>query len=104
MWARLTNPERWSWEDLLRSEIREGVAGELGWSAEWRKAALRGPDIGNRTRRWREYVCESFCDTAAWLLAGVRRHDEFTLAVMARNARREWLSDLRRHHPSGLRI
>ena len=27
-------------------------------------------DIAGRTRHWREYCCESFCDTAAWLYSG----------------------------------
>lgn len=104
VWPRLANSDRWSWEDLLRSEMRKGAAGELGWSAEWRKDALRASDIRNRTRRWREYACESFCDTAAWLWAGIEDHDEFTLEAAARRARFAWLRDLRRHHPAGLRI
>jgi hypothetical protein len=45
-----------------------------------------------RNRRWREYCCESFCDTAAWLYAGVARHEEFTLAAPLRAARRKWFA------------
>ena len=41
--------------------------------------ALRPEDGAGRTRRWREYCCESFCDTAAWMYSGVERHEEFTL-------------------------
>src|SRR5713101_8845994 len=40
-WVRLGNPRRRSWEKLLAAEIARGVRGELGWSAEWRKAKLR---------------------------------------------------------------
>jgi len=90
-WVRLGNPTRRSWEELLAGQTAKG---ELGWSAELRKAALTPADRSLRTRRWREYVCESFCDTAAWLLAagGRRRHDEFTLPGGARRARRRWFT------------
>src|SRR5437899_2921978 len=85
-WLRLGNPKRRSYEDLLRRELRQRVKGELGWSAESAKAALTGGDAVRRTRRWREYVCESFCDSAAWLLAGGSHHQEFTLPAAARRA------------------
>ena len=52
----------------------------MGWSAEWRKAELPAIEIRDRNRSWREYLCESFCDTAAWLYSGVKGHPEFTLA------------------------
>ena len=90
IWLRLGNPLRRSWEDLLGAELRARAKGELGWSAEWRRAALGSADRLRRTRRWREYCCESFCDTAAWLWGGVARHSEFTLAGNLRTARRKW--------------
>jgi len=90
VWLRLGNPRRWSYESLLREEMRGRARGELGWSAEWRKRALANRDTGRRTRRWREYVCESFCDTAAWLFAGVEAHREFTLGRRFRIRRRQW--------------
>jgi len=92
-WLRLGNPRRWSWEALLREEMRGRARGELGWSAEWRKRALVARDPGRRTRRWREYVCESFCDTAAWVLAGVPAHREYTLASRFRQRRRRWFDE-----------
>jgi hypothetical protein len=95
-WLRLGNSTRRAWERLLESEMRSGVEGELGWSAEWRKAELRRPDLARRTRRWRQYACESFCDTAAWLLAGAGKHAEFTLSSPARRARRRWFGNLLR--------
>lgn len=104
VWVRLGNPSRRAWEALLEAEIAAGVSGELGWSAEWRKDALRPQDRRDRTRRWREYACESFCDTAAWLWAGLSRHEEFTLPRRERAARRRWWMHLRRHHPEGWRI
>jgi len=93
VWLRLGNPARRCWEDLVKSEWLEGAAGELGWSAEWRKCALARRDIWMRTRRWREYCCESFCDTAAWLYSGIGRHPEFTLATPFRRRRRAWLAE-----------
>ena len=73
-------------------ELRASAAGELGWSAEWRKDKLTRADARRRTLRWRRYACESFCDTAAWLFAGLRKHDEFTLAGRARRLRRQWFT------------
>jgi len=67
-WVRLGNPARLEWEALLRREFARRVPGEAGWSAEWRKLRLRPVEVRLRTRAWREYCCESFCDTAAaWL-------------------------------------
>jgi hypothetical protein len=87
IWVRLGNSKRHSYGNLLRSER---TPGELGWSAEWRKNALAASDIEDSTRRWREYCCESFCDTAACLYSGLKRHPEFTLAGNLRRKRAEW--------------
>jgi hypothetical protein len=95
VWARLGNPKRRDFEALLAKEIRSRVNGELGWSAERLKAALSPADLGRRTRRWREYVCESFCDSAAWLFAGRGRHEEYTLPSAARRVRRAWFEQTR---------
>jgi hypothetical protein len=92
VWLRAGNGPRHSFERLLRAEFRAGAAGELGWSAEWRKLALTPADHRERSRRWREYCCESFCDTAAWLYSGLAGHPEFTLASRFRRARRAWLA------------
>ena len=99
IWARLGNPARVSYEDLMRSEWRARATGELGWSAEWRKQALAARDLQSRSRRWREYCCESFCDTAAWLYSGVKRHQEFTLAGRFRIRRRAWLAEAMKAGP-----
>ena len=89
-WLRLGNKKRRAYEQLVSQEIQSGARGELGWSAESRKRKLTLRDRRNRTRRWHEYCCESFCDTGAWLYSGIRRHGEFTLALRLRNARRAW--------------
>jgi len=90
VWVRLGNPARWSFEELLRREILSHAPGELGWSAERLKQGLHRRDRAVRSRRWREYVCESFCDTAAWLLTNFRDHEEFTLPRVWRCDRRAW--------------
>jgi hypothetical protein len=93
---RLGNPKRAAWEFLVRGEIAGGVRGELGWSAELLKQTLTRADRQRRTRRWREYLCESFCDSGAYLFsrhpAEWRLHDEFTLPAAARRARRQWFA------------
>jgi hypothetical protein len=86
-WVKLGNPARRSYEALLRREWKLHARGELGWSAESRKLAL---PRGAPAAKWRAYVCESFCDSAAWLYSGVRRHSEFTLSKRHRERRAEW--------------
>ncbi len=92
IWLRLGNAARLGYEELVRAEIAARARGELGWSAEWRKNALDDGDVAGRSRRWREYCCESFCDTAAWLYSGVARHEEFTLGARWRRRRRAWFA------------
>ena len=90
VWVRLANATRREWENVLRAELRRGIPGELGWSAEWRKESLAAASVHTRDGRWRRYACESFCDTAAWIFAGVDSHDEFSLKAAARNLRLRW--------------
>jgi hypothetical protein len=88
-WVRLSNQTRRSYADLLKQECKQRARGELGWSAQSRKLALSN-NLRSSTLKWRDYACESFCDTAAWLYAGLARHREFTLAVRHRTRRAEW--------------
>jgi hypothetical protein len=92
-WVRLSNQKRLAWEQVLAAELRERVKGELGWSAEWRKEVLTRADPRLRTPKWRRYACESFCDSAAWMFAGLREHDEFTLAAASHRLRRRWFTE-----------
>jgi len=92
VWVRLSNQKRRAWEQVLAGELRERVNGELGWSAEWRKETITRADARLRPPKWRRYACESFCDSAAWMYAGLRAHDEFTLAAPYRRQRRHWFT------------
>lgn len=88
VWVRLGNRKRRQYEDLVAREFHSGARGELGWSAESLKRELNADDIERRSRRWREYVCESFCDAAAWFYSRARGHEEWTLARTRREPRK----------------
>jgi hypothetical protein len=94
-WVRLGNPTRRSYEALVREEWKQRARGELGWSAESRKRVLSNGRLS--TPPWRDYLCESFCDTAAWIYSGVRRHPEYTLAPRHRNRRAAWFRAVFQH-------
>ena len=102
VWVRLGNPARHSWERVLEGEVMRGERGELGWSAEWRKCKLPAAAARERSPAWRHYVCESFCDTGAWMFAGLAEHDEFTLTMRSRRGRRAWFES--RFERAALRI
>jgi hypothetical protein len=91
VWARAGNQKRRAWEALLRIEWRAKARGEAGWSAEWRKRELSPDDVKCRSRKWRDYCCESFCDTAACLETGSRT--EVTLAPGRLAQRRLWFAE-----------
>ncbi len=91
VWARLGNPVRRSYLALLKKECKTRARGELGWSSELRKTRLQiRARSGRRANQWRDYACESFCDTAAWLYSGIRRHPEYKLAARHRKRREAW--------------
>jgi hypothetical protein len=81
VWARLSNASRASFTALLTEELRSNARGELGESSAVRKEV---------DRYGRDYVCESFCDTAAWLYAPRRMRWKPTLAKRWRTGRRVW--------------
>ena len=89
-WVRLSNARRRSFEELIAAEFARHARGELGWSSETRKRGLSPAESTAGARRWREYLSESFCDTAAWLYGGVALHEEFTLAERWRASRTRW--------------
>lgn len=91
VWMRLANSLRKQFADLLFHELERRAPGELGESAGVRKSLLGAQGAFSPTSQlWRDYVCESFCDTAAWLYAGVERHRSFTLAARWRRLRKSW--------------
>jgi hypothetical protein len=88
VWARLGNRDRAEYDRLLEAETSRRARGELGESSDRQKGLLETGQLGDAA--WKFYVCESFCDTAAWLYAGVKQHAEFTLAERWRHLRRLW--------------
>jgi len=120
LWPRLGNSLRKNYAARLRAEFDKGARGELGHSAQWRKEKLlggqrRGASNPSRDpfgklragrkraacslstttgRLWREYLCESFCDTGSYVLLGSERrtgHSEYTLSRAAREQRKHWM-------------
>jgi hypothetical protein len=98
IWVRLSNAVRRDWEQTLAREFASRARGELGWSAERRKLNLSPKDAKSRGKMWRLYACESFCDTAAWRFAGLKRHPEFNLTATFQRRRRDWFD---RHISAG---
>ncbi|MDQ2843724.1 MAG: hypothetical protein M3Y72_22320 [Acidobacteriota bacterium] len=90
-WARLGNRSRQEFSRLLAAEFDSHARGELGESADVRKALLQPRDRLTQSHRWREYVCESFCDSAAWLYSGIRDHPDFKLGSRWCSRRRDYL-------------
>jgi hypothetical protein len=88
VWVRLPNSARHSFERLLIAQ--RTAPGDLGWSAEYRKQELLASDVRRRSRKWREYCCEAFCDSAAYLYARSKIHDEYTLSQRHRQKRIAW--------------
>ena len=93
VWLRAGNRQRAGYEALVAAEMERGARGELGWSSEIRKEQLAEGDRKKRTLLWREYVCESFCDTAAWHVCGQRGHGEVRLAERFRRRRAAWFEE-----------
>jgi hypothetical protein len=68
VWVRLSNKARREFSTILRAEMKGAARGELGESSSIKKSELHPRDhMKPGSKRWKEYVCESFCDTAAWL-------------------------------------
>lgn len=90
VWARLGNAKRAEFGRLLKREFARRAQGALGESSAISKARLRPGRPCSAREQWRDYVCESFCDTAAWLYAGGRMR--VSLAERWRNRRRRWFA------------
>jgi hypothetical protein len=90
VWARLGNAKRAEFARLLAAEMAHGARGELGESSAIQKARTGPKERGKFPQRWRDYVCESFCDTAAWLYAGVHVRNAGLLARRWHKRRKAW--------------
>jgi hypothetical protein len=91
VWSKASKSLRESYEDLIAREVAKGRPGELGWSAECLKIKLTPGDRAERSRRWKDYLCESFCDSAGWYFGTARRYSEMTLDRESRRTRINWL-------------
>jgi hypothetical protein len=101
VWLRLGNGKRRAWGELL---LGERGAGEMGWSAEWRRRGLRPEDGRLGTRRWREYASESFCDTGAWVATGERGDQDRELGGRWVRRRERFFEELKSHWKGVWRI
>jgi len=93
VWSRLPKKLRESYGGLITQEFQREVKGELGWSAESMKLDLALEDMADGSRRWKDYLCESFCDTAGWMYGSASRYTEMTLDRGSRDLRREWVAE-----------
>ncbi len=93
VWVRLGNPRRARFGRLLANEYAQRARGELGESAAVQKSLLNARDCVARSSRWRDYVCESFCDTAAWHFSRIRQSGTFTLSSRWRKRRAQWFEE-----------
>jgi hypothetical protein len=81
VWVHLGNGRRAEYSALIAEEWQSKARGELGESAEVRKQLAPAS---------RDYICESFCDTAAWIYTSALARRHITLARRWRDRRRAW--------------
>jgi len=98
-WRRLGNTWRREYQELLAFECERRARGELGESAAVAKEKVVEEDWRLGSAASRQYACESFCDTGAWILGGVDRHPSFRLSMKWRERRAAWFNNL-----PGLRV
>lgn len=89
VWVRLGNRTRHEYSDLLSRELARNARGELGESSLVKKAELRR-HLESSSALWRDYICESFCDSAACILTGATVHNGLKLATRWTAIRRDW--------------
>lgn len=90
VWPRLGNGSRKSFEAVLLEERRCRAGGELGESSGVKKEAWRRGSGAGKRRLWRDYVCECFCDTAAWLYTNPQGSKTVSLRKCWRDRREAW--------------
>ena len=91
VWVRLGNRTRAEYSGLLLREMARNARGELGESSLVSKAELRRHiEYSPSSARWRNYICESFCDSAAFIFTGALVHDGPKLGKRWTAIRRDW--------------
>lgn len=90
VWPRLGNGSRKSFEAVLLEESRRGARGDLGESSGVTKELLPRSSANEKPGPWRDYVCECFCDTAAWFYTRREADDLFSLAKRWKDRRKAW--------------
>jgi hypothetical protein len=98
-WVAAGNDVRRNYAALLSEEISGGARAELGESSEVSKSKLAGANDA----QWKHYVCESFCDTAAWYFSGAGDRPA-RLARRWRSRRAGWFRDWTSLLEGGLRL
>lgn len=94
VWVRLGNRTRDEYSQLLLQEIARHARGELGESSAVKKAELgQHLKVSPRSPLWRDYICESFCDSAACIFTGAASQSGPKLAKRWTAIRRDWFSD-----------
>jgi hypothetical protein len=94
VWLRLSNAQRDAYRSVLTGELSGRARGELGESSGVAKDALTKRDWISQSPNWHNYVCESFCDTSAWLYARVHSQQHFRLGARWRRRREAWFKSL----------
>lgn len=90
-WVRLGNRKRDEYSQLLLGEIARKARGELGESSAVKKEEIRQKTEGlPQSALWRDYICESFCDSAACIFTGAPVHDGEKLGKAWTAIRRDW--------------
>jgi hypothetical protein len=90
VWPRLGNSIRDDFSRMILAEVNGHARGELGESSGTFKEAVLHRKEGPGSRAWKYYVCESFCDTAAWFFSGVGQHQQFQLDQRWTKRRAQW--------------
>ena len=92
VWVRLGNTRRGEYSRLLMAELAGKARGELGESSAVKKAELQlDHELSPGSKLWRDYACESFCDSAASIFTEGPVHEGARLGKAWSKLRRQWL-------------
>lgn len=92
VWVRLSNGQRRAFISLLADEMQSRARGEIGESAGVKKRLLqKNASSDSPSRLWRDYACESFCDSGAAFFSGAAVNEHCTLADRWVKRRYTWL-------------